>query len=55
MGNIEYDSKGLLGVPYPVLHSDSVVLAGSDCSDFGLMGLGLLKTPQRDSLVYFSL
>ena len=34
-GKIEYDNKGLSGAPYPALHSDCVVLAGFDFSDFG--------------------
>lgn len=35
VGKIEYDNKGLSGVPYPALHSDSAVLVDFDFSDFG--------------------
>lgn len=34
-GKIEHDNEGPLEVPYPVLHSGSVVLADFDFSDFG--------------------
>lgn len=44
MGKIEYDNKGLSGVPYPALHSDRVVLA-----DFDGMGFGLVKISFTDS------
>lgn len=30
VGKIGYDNKGLSGVPYPTLYSDSVVLADFD-------------------------
>ena len=35
VGKIERDNKGLSGVPYPALHSDSVVLEDFNFSDFG--------------------
>lgn len=34
-GKTEYDNKELSGVPYPALHSDSVILEDLDFSDFG--------------------